>query len=534
MVQVNPINVLNIVLAAFSALPQQKTPINDVERELASTIENILYDAVGGFLIDAHNIESLEFERDMTIPEAYIVGDSDWENEDETTSAVCPTTEEPTCSFEDEPIDFEYKKAAVDYWKSGKRKRLNMETVKHRYKKVASKKQLKRWEKQVIAGGSHMDKLRQISECTLQKFIEANDRCAIIHDIDIRRWALQMSHEVDLPTFKASYHWLINFKSKHGIVSRKITKFTSKTRSRQNLDYETVSESFVNKVREELQTRGEGKVYNSDQSGFNLEIHSGRTLTIQGRKHVEAEVQSISSTTHSYTIQPIISASGQLLSPLFIVLHEPTGKLGPRVQEHMFRPENVYISVSRSGKLSRELLQTWLREVFFPAVGSNAALLLDSWSGQCTQAVREVTPKHINFALLTIPPGTTAQLQPLDVYGFRMWKNFVKHFSDMVILFKYDVNLHTRDNILRLQSLTHNQFSSPRFNDLFKYAWYKSGYVETKPLAFMTPVEFCFHHTFGECAICGAPAVITCAWCKKSLCFQHFFTEYHYCSTYTQ
>jgi len=54
-----------------------------------------------------------------------------------------------------------------------------------------------------------------------------------------------------------------------------------------------------------------------------------------------------------------------------------------------------------------------------------------------------------------IPSGTTGKIQPLDVYGFRIWKNFVRKFSDNVILMHYDLNLRIRNNIIKLQSLVH-------------------------------------------------------------------------------
>jgi len=63
-------------------------------------------------------------------------------------------------------------------------------------------------------------------------------------------------------------------------------------------------------------------------------------------------VQSVSATTHNYTIQPLISATGQLLSPLFLVLKESSGKFGPIVEENLFRPKNVYLEASKSGKLT--------------------------------------------------------------------------------------------------------------------------------------------------------------------------------------
>ena len=101
------------------------------------------------------------------------------------------------------------------------------------------------------------------------------------------------------------------------------------------------------------------------------------------------------------------------------------------------------------------------------------------------------------------------------------------------MLLDLDVKLHSRNAILKLQSLTHNQFSSPRSTNLFKYAWYKSGYLEHRPGKFDTPVDFCFKkHSKVTCDICDEITVITCAWCKKSLCITHFFHDYRICNLY--
>ena len=60
---------------------------------------------------------------------------------------------------------------------------------------------------------------------------------------------------------------------------------------------------------------------------------------------MECVVQSVSSMTRSYTIQPLISAGGKLLLPLFLILKEPTGEFGPIVESTLFRPTNVYVYV---------------------------------------------------------------------------------------------------------------------------------------------------------------------------------------------
>lgn len=92
-------------------------------------------------------------------------------------------------------------------------------------------------------------------------------------------------------------------------------------------------------------------------------------------------------------------------------------------------------------------------------------------------------------------------IQPLHVFFFRPWKNFIKNFSDVVVLYNYEINLHLRNNIIKLQSLIHNQFSAPRFSNLMKYAYYKSGYLEEKPPTFENPVDFCLKGCASICEL---------------------------------
>lgn len=161
-------------------------------------------------------------------------------------------------------------------------------------------------------------------------------------------------------------------------------------------------------------------IFNSDQSGFNLEIHSGRSLDIKGTKQVYAVAQSLSSLSHSYTIQPTISASGELLSPMYVVLKETSGTFGPRVVESMKNPSNLRISASKSGKLTKSSLEEWFNNIYFPKVGSDSVLLLDSWTTyNDQQIINKCKPDDKTVEVLRIPAKTTGLVQPLDVYFFR-------------------------------------------------------------------------------------------------------------------
>ena len=82
--------------------------------------------------------------------------------------------------------------------------------------------------------------------------------------------------------------------------------------------------------------------------------------------------------------------------------------------------------------------------------------MLDSWSGHCTEAVEREIPDDKNIRLFKIPEGTTGKIQALDVFGFRIWENFVRHFSYSVILLDKDISLHVRNNVIKSQSLVYN------------------------------------------------------------------------------
>ena len=135
-----------------------------------------------------------------------------------------------------------------------------------------------------------MENLQWGSEYTLNNFKSAIDAGMIVHYVVLRKWGLHAKNILGFEDswFKASDWWVWKFKQTHRITSRKVNKF----------------------------------------------------ITI---KTLE---------THSHTIQPTISADGKLLSPLYIVLKEPSGKFGLIVQETIFQPINVFVAESTSGKLT--------------------------------------------------------------------------------------------------------------------------------------------------------------------------------------
>jgi len=83
--------------------------------------------------------------------------------------------------------------------------------------------------------------------------------------------------------------------------------------------------------------------------------------------------------------------------PLYLILKEASGNLGSRVEENLFRPANVYIAASKSGKLTTQHFQSSFTNVFVLATGSISVLLLDSWSRHYPTSLQEFMPKKIKI-----------------------------------------------------------------------------------------------------------------------------------------
>lgn len=352
---INPLNVVRLLLVSINSIYLTETPVTEAEVELKENIKKILLDGVFHYNgLEVTEEIYLDYEEPYKLHSFEIIEDDEeaW-NEDNLNS-------HPHCSNDDTNFDSSYKRRAVEYWRhrdtdeNDKKRNRPLKVVQSKFRRVSSERQLRRWEEQIQSGGSRIEKLSYISKFTHDKFTAAVESGFMVHDIDLKRWALQAQEEIGNlnPIFKASHSWIARFKKSHRIVSRKVTKFVTRRTLEDSVDLQQSADNFLETVKPLIEQFGSENIYNSDQSGFQLEIHSGRSLSNQGEKKIERVVQSISSTTHSYTIQPIISCNGNLLSPLFIVLKEANGKFGPRVEENLFKPENVIVKASKSGKMT--------------------------------------------------------------------------------------------------------------------------------------------------------------------------------------
>ena len=399
-----------------------------------------------------------------------------------------------------------------------------------------------RWEKDVENGGTVSEKWRAIDAHVWESFKEARAIFRSVHGHDLKHWALEAASRFPANSsfrFTASNTWIAEFKRRHEITSRRINKLVKRTHLATEEELINRIAEFRAKAKELIQKYGADNVYNWDQSGCSYEIVSNRTITQRGEPWTLVSAWSPKNkATHSYTVQYTLSASGTVVGPVYLCLQEPSGRIGPQVQQTLPQVSNVLLTCSKSGKLTTSLIEYYFDQSLVPTVKNNEAevgLIMDHWSGQVDTHIyssRFGVNGVPRSEVLTIPKNCTAEWQPLDVAFFRQFKYFLKRITEYVQLHSEDGDerqpIYQRNNIIILQSLLHFQLSAEIFRPLVKYSWFKAGIYGTKE-PFLNVKQACFSFSQSSCQIdsCEGNSFVQCARCRKVLCFNCFFHSYH-------
>ncbi|KAL6262087.1 hypothetical protein P5V15_007187 [Pogonomyrmex californicus] len=139
---------------------------------------------------------------------------------------------------------------------------------------------------------------------------------------------------------------------------------------------------------------------------------------------------------------------------IYLLLQEANDIFEPRVEENLFRPINVIVKASNSDKMAAGIYTHF--NCFFYNYFNNL----------------------IKFNVINVIN-----------YCFVQIILYLKKFSDTVLLLKSNINLHQRINIIKSQYLIHNKLPSPRYYNLFKYSWFKSGHINERSKKFKNPVK---------------------------------------------
>ncbi|KAJ4431355.1 hypothetical protein ANN_19952 [Periplaneta americana] len=122
-----------------------------------------------------------------------------------------------------------------------------------------------------------------------------------------------------------------------------------------NVDSPQLCLSATHQIRDE-------DVLNADQSLFEKELHSGRSLAVKGMKHIIESTGSVSARTHSYMTMPEITMAETLLQHMYVLMSEATRKFP--VQMTLILP-NTKAYHTKSANTSKQDLQVFLKDILW-------------------------------------------------------------------------------------------------------------------------------------------------------------------------
>jgi len=411
-------------------------------------------------------------------------------------------------------------------------KHQKFQKTQNRYPRVKHHSYIVRFRKYAAESGTKTEKMGKLEAAVLNQFRDSRSKHMSVHTIDIRRWAVIEAKRLNLP-FSASSTWCKHFQKRYRIVGRTITKFVTTKDITTKMDIIERARLFVESTKQQFSKFQPSEVYNADQSPCTYELVPKRTLSNKGERITYGFVNSVNKITHSYSIMPIISMNGKLLSPIFLCLQEKDGKFGPRVIETIDQMAitypNVYVTCTKSGKLDKNKMREWVTGCLNPNIEEKCLLLLDAWTGQSDSKLYEEVQDRCTR--LEIPAKTTDQIQPLDRYFFRQYKILRKRIWERLQLDGLSEDFHKRENIVKMHSVIHNQFSSPKFEDMIKHAWSDCGYMEKSNRKFQNVLEVCFPPPTNDNILCEMPncseaIFIRCSYCSIYICINHFYKEH--------
>ncbi|KAK0426017.1 hypothetical protein QR680_009504 [Steinernema hermaphroditum] len=453
----NPSNVVKLLSMRFP-LEQSDQQFNDAEESMCtSIIEYIL----GVREAD----ESLIFRHQ----------DSDSSNDDESSGEDFAEIEETKRKL----TAFKYSRTQMerivrDYDENG----LSFAKIQHQYKMVKSRADFARMRKYV----NHFGRLEEaeIKDDLLITFQDWVRKGYHINDRDLHLEALDIARRKNHANFKASTTFIAGFKKRNNIVSRKVTH-SSTTKQFVDVEHQKIiCQEFRDDMKSLISSHpSKNKIFNSDQTGLKLELRAGRTLAIKGSKHIRVVAQRENALTHSLTLQPVISADGFLHTPVVVCFLErhPPAKFREELAEFQF----LHYIHSTSGMMTSDLACNWIADVFLPNGGEDSVLLVDSWTGY-SRAMNEFGAQNRQIEFHIIPPHTTGDVQPLDVFFNRQLKAFHRHLTELLCRLRPDFVVSVRRNLAKMLNLLIFQFTATRFRPMIQLAWQKAEVVALKVL----------------------------------------------------
>ena len=176
--------------------------------------------------------------------------------------------------------------------------------------------------------------------------------------------------------------------------------------------------------------------------------------------------------------------------------------------------------------------EDFFRPVLNPHQSTDSLVFCGSWSGHKDGQVLLEASGGKDVDLKIIPPKTIKYAKPLDVYFFRQYEIYSKRITDFINLWSSNMQpkLHDRFFIMKFHSVIYNLLSAEAYRPMFCYTWQNAGYnIGEHVDNFTGVIDVAFSIDIIKCAVmtCDHFALLHCAFCSHSYCFENFTESPH-------
>uniref|UniRef100_A0A7I4Z2I7 HTH CENPB-type domain-containing protein n=1 Tax=Haemonchus contortus TaxID=6289 RepID=A0A7I4Z2I7_HAECO len=211
------------LLKEFGSCDITQTPSRK-EQKVIESFSSILRDAMYDNLV-------IDCEEDEAVEEDH--NDPLWSPDESDDDDGPSTSREGTFYlFGDVEVSKEKVDEAIAFYRSSTKKSRTLSCMKSKFRFITTEyhlRKLREIERDRAKRADRIVGLRRLADLLKEEVIAKMNMGISLHDSDIHRMALKINKEGSIvKNFKASHGWIQGFKSNCGIVSRRITTFTSR------------------------------------------------------------------------------------------------------------------------------------------------------------------------------------------------------------------------------------------------------------------------------------------------------------------
>lgn len=223
---------------------------------------------------------------------------------------------------------------------------------------------------------------------------------------------------------KATRDWYYAYMSRHPNLALKAPEGMSIARA---MAFNRVNVEVFFKAYTEAVSRHNftpDRIFNMDESGLSTVMKPMKVICERGQP-VASQVARERGV--HMTFVGFVNAAGQYIPPVFIVARK---RMNPEFLRGTIHGTSVFLH--QNGWMTHELfLETLkhLHEKTYCSVDNKVLLIMDN--AECHMSIHavEYAIEH-GIVIVTLPPHTTAKLQPLDVSIFRPFKSYLRVLQD--------------------------------------------------------------------------------------------------------